>query len=107
MRKLQTIMMAAIFAASSGLAFATKNAGEGNATARQAPSSSQQHTPATPEYKRAKKRIKADYQSDKSVCNGKTGEAQTQCIHQAKARKKQAMADARKANENAQPAQRH
>lgn len=99
--------MAAIFAASSGLAFATKNAEEGNATAKQAPSSSQQHTQATPEYKRAKKRIKADYQSDKSVCNSKTGDAQTQCIHQAKARKKQAMANAKKANENAQQAEKH
>lgn len=99
--------MAVIFAASSGLAFATKNAGEGNATAKQAPSGSQQPTQTTPEYQRAKKRIKADYQSDKSVCSSKTGDAKTRCIHQAKARKKQAMADARKANQKAQAAEKH
>lgn len=99
-------MIAAIFAISSGLAFATKNAEEGNATAKQA-TGSQQQSHATAEYKRAKKRITAGYLSDKSVCSSKKGNAKTRCLKQAQSLKKHAMADAGKANRKAQAAGEH
>jgi hypothetical protein len=106
MRKPGLAMMIVLFAASTGLAFATSNAGEGNAAVKQAPA----HPPkknATVEYQRAQKRIKADYQADQSVCHSKKGDAETQCLKQAKARKKQAMADAGKSNKQAQAAGQH
>lgn len=106
MRKLGLAMMIILFAAPAGPAFAMNKAGEGNATAKQAPA----HPPksnATVEYKRAKKRIAADYQADKSVCRSKKGDAETQCLKQAKARKKHAMADAEKTNKKAQAAGEH
>jgi hypothetical protein len=106
MRKPGLAMMAALFVASTGLAFATSNAGEGNATVKHAPAHQQKNN-ATVEYTRAKKRIKADYKADESVCHSKKGDAETQCLKQAKARKKHAMADAGKANKKAQAAGQH
>jgi hypothetical protein len=104
MRKLALAMVIVLFAAPAGSVFAMNKAGEGNATAKQA------HPPqknATVEYKRAQKRINADYQADKSVCHSKKGGAETQCLKQAKARKQHAMADAEKANRRAQAAGEH